>query len=93
MNKKCFLMFPVPRFCLCSTVPLKIWSLFPCSLEINHLHAPFSPVPQNPWKGLIYTLGNLKKSELKIILTGQVGCVGCGAVDVCCGGGGGGGGG
>ena len=48
------------------------------------------PFPQNPWKDLIYTLGNLKKSELKIILTGQVGCVGW-VLLMCVGEGGGGG--
>ena len=33
----CFLMFPVPQYCLCSPVPIKIWPLFPCSPEINAL--------------------------------------------------------
>ena len=42
-------MFPVPQYCLCSPVPLKIWplALFPGN------KCPCSPVPQNPWEGLI----------------------------------------
>ena len=43
-----FSMFPVPQYCPCSPVPLKIWPLFPCSPKINAL----VPVPQNPWEGL-----------------------------------------
>ena len=37
--KKCFLMFPVPQYCLCSPVPLKIWPLFPWN------KCPCSPKP------------------------------------------------
>ena len=37
-------MFPVPQYCLCSPVPLKIWPLFPCSPEINTIF-PCSPIP------------------------------------------------
>ena len=47
-SKICFLMFPVPQYCLCSPVLLKIWPLFPWN------KCPVSPVPQNPWKGLNY---------------------------------------
>ena len=43
-RKFCFLMFPVPQYCLCSPVPLKILPLFPCSPEINTLF-PCSPKP------------------------------------------------
>ena len=44
-KKKCFLMFPVPQYCLCSPVPLKIWHLFPCSPEINTLFPLFPKTP------------------------------------------------
>ena len=43
-RKFCFLMFPVPQYCLLSPVPLKIWPLFPCSPKINTLF-PCSPKP------------------------------------------------
>ena len=58
-SKICFLMFPVPQYCLCSPVPLKIKPLFPCSPEL----IPFSPVPRNPWEGLI---GNYSLRPLNI---------------------------
>ena len=45
-SKICFLMLPVPQYCLCSPVPLKIWPLFPWN------KCPVCPVPQNPWEGL-----------------------------------------
>ena len=48
-SKICFLMFPVPQYCLCSPVPLKIWPLFPCSPEIN---THFRLFLSNPWECL-----------------------------------------
>ena len=45
ISKIWFSMFPVPKYCLCSPVPLKIWPLFPCSPEINALVPLF---PKNP---------------------------------------------
>ena len=39
--KTCFLMFPVPQYCLCPPVPLKIWPLFPCYPE--KVHFPKTP--------------------------------------------------
>ena len=44
-SKICFLMFPVPQYCLCSPVPLKIWPLFPCSPEINALFPLLTKTP------------------------------------------------
>ena len=41
-SKICFLMLPVPQYCLCSIVLLKIWPLFPCSPEINALFPLFT---------------------------------------------------
>ena len=40
-SKICYLIFPVPQYCLCSPVPLKIWPFFPCSPEINALFPLF----------------------------------------------------
>ena len=49
-SKICFLMFPVPQYCLCFPDPLKIWPLFrdPCFPEINAL---FLCSPKS-WEGL-----------------------------------------
>ena len=44
-SKICSLMFPVPHYCLCSPVPLKILPLFPCSPEINTLFPLFPKTP------------------------------------------------
>ena len=44
-KKKMFSMFPVPQYCLCSPVRLKIWPLFPCSPEINALVPLFPKAP------------------------------------------------
>ena len=41
----CCFLFPVPQYCLCSPVPLKIWPLFPCSPEINTLFPLFPKTP------------------------------------------------
>ena len=46
-SKICFLMFPVPQYCLCSPQNLTFVPLFPWNKY------PFSPVPQNHWEGLI----------------------------------------
>ena len=48
-SKICF-MFPVPEYCLCSPVPLKIWPLFPCFPEINTLFPLF---PKTPGRALM----------------------------------------
>ena len=43
-SKICFLMCPVPQYCLCSSLSLKSWPYFPCLPELNAIF----PVPQNP---------------------------------------------
>ena len=45
ISKIWFCMFPVPQYCLCSPVPLKIWPLFLCSPEINALVPLFPKTP------------------------------------------------
>ena len=50
-SKICLLMIPVPQYCLCSPVPLKIWPLFPCSPEIKS-QMPISGVQEcGVWSG------------------------------------------
>ena len=49
-------MFPVPQYCLCSPVPLKILPLFPCSPEINDIVPLF---PKTPGRASFYNLDNV----------------------------------
>ena len=46
-SKICFLMFPVPQYCICPPQNLAFVPLFPWN------KCPVSPVSQTPWEGLI----------------------------------------